>query len=566
MKENCERETLFVLISVSCLLIFSLICLIPSSAEASDGHFGGGNGTASSPYIIEDVYDLQNMSAHLSANYILANDIDAYITTGWNDGAGFIPIGTYESQFRGSLDGNGFNITGLYINNSDLPYSGLFGYVKSGTVIRDVTLHDVNVTDLFYNRNGIAGALVGVNNGVVTECSAGGYVYGRGGLVGYNAGSITGSHSSVNVSGYYQTGGLVGISLGSIVNSYSTGDVLSENKWGGGLVGDNYAKIENCYATGDVHGHIYVGGLVGQNTDQIHNSYATGDVHGDYYVGGLVGNNTRENIITPFIQASEGRVRYCSATGDVYGLAFVGGLVGVNERNIINSYAHGNVSGDSSIGGLVGSNIKNIQESYSIGTVIGNSSHGGLTGDNSGSIVNSFWDNESSGISESSFGTGRNTFDMMSKSTFKGAGWDFVSVWWIVDGETYPHLHHETPPVVIAVAGYDVETSVNTTVAFNASYSLGNYSNCTWTFIYGNETIILVGASQYFDFNLSGVYVVTLTITGEDETIYASNLTVTVNDVVDDSIPPEVKDHTYMIVAALVVLVLGVLIFLWKRP
>lgn len=89
--------------------------------------------------------------------------------------------------------------------------------------------------------------------------------------------------------------------------------------------------------------------------------------------------------------------------------------------------------------------------------------------------------------------------------------------------------------------------------------------NCTWTFIYGNETIILVGASQYFDFNLSGVYVVTLTITGEDETIYASNLTVTVNDVVDDSIPPEVKDHTYMIVAALVVLVLGVLIFLWKR-
>jgi len=32
-------------------------------AEGKDGSFGGGDGTAGNPYVIEDVWDLQNMSS-----------------------------------------------------------------------------------------------------------------------------------------------------------------------------------------------------------------------------------------------------------------------------------------------------------------------------------------------------------------------------------------------------------------------------------------------------------------------------------------------------------------------
>ena len=46
------------------------------NARAANGSFGGGDGTAGSPYIIEDVWDLQNMSGNLSAHYVLKNDIN----------------------------------------------------------------------------------------------------------------------------------------------------------------------------------------------------------------------------------------------------------------------------------------------------------------------------------------------------------------------------------------------------------------------------------------------------------------------------------------------------------
>jgi len=117
---------------------------------AANGNFGGGDGSETNPYIIEDVWDLQNMSFNLTAYYFLGNDIDANITSTWNGGKGFEPIGNITSPFRGSFDGRGYNITGLYINRPDEDYIGLFGSVGHGGTVHDFDLKDANITGRNY--------------------------------------------------------------------------------------------------------------------------------------------------------------------------------------------------------------------------------------------------------------------------------------------------------------------------------------------------------------------------------------------------------------------------------
>lgn len=49
-------------------------------------------------------------------------------------GTSWEPIGYYNNvAFKGSFDGNGKTITGLYINRSE-DHQGLFGYINGGTV------------------------------------------------------------------------------------------------------------------------------------------------------------------------------------------------------------------------------------------------------------------------------------------------------------------------------------------------------------------------------------------------------------------------------------------------
>jgi hypothetical protein len=88
-----------------------------------------GTGTVGDPFIVRDVFDLQMMNQNMYAYYQLAGDFNASSTSGWNSGAGFVPIGTSSSPFYGSLDGtaNQYTITGLTINTTTLGYVGLFG-------------------------------------------------------------------------------------------------------------------------------------------------------------------------------------------------------------------------------------------------------------------------------------------------------------------------------------------------------------------------------------------------------------------------------------------------------
>ena len=384
--------------------------------------------------------DLQGMNGNLNINYALGADIDASVTSTWNDGAGFLPVGhlfdpefgEFIVPFSGNFDGLGHTISSLWINRETvdgLAFNdvGLFGWTSSLAVISNLTLES---SKIFGNNNvgGLAGSnegliqnvnsrgtvsgnqlvggLVGGNYGIISNAYTTGNVTGIewvGGFAGFNSefnGSISDAYTAANVAGTDFVAGLVGINEGTISSAYSTGNVTGSNDIGG-LVGRNYNLISNAYASGNVSGESIVGGLVGSNysgeggeTPTINNAYATGSVEGNLDVGGLVGGN-------------EGIISSAYATGSVAGTEAVGGLVGENYGDINNVYATGNVNGiGDGVGGLVGINNSHfegnsgiIDTAYATGNITSTSDDvGGLVGYNSGAINNAYATSNVSGV------------------------------------------------------------------------------------------------------------------------------------------------------------------------
>ncbi|WP_283606452.1 GLUG motif-containing protein [Faecalispora anaeroviscerum] len=205
----------------------------------------------------------------------LGNDIDlSDYGESWNDGEGWIPIGTKSHHFKGMFDGGGNTITGLYINNSSLyNNTGLFGYMD-GSTVQDLGLVDVNITD---DSNYIGGVAGFVYNGSITNCYAIGTITGFrcvGGIVGSfssYSGSITYCYATGTVTGSETVGGVVGEfrnhlnGSSSITNCYASGEVIGGGSgYFGGVAGSVYnGSITNCYSTCTVSGNNDVSGVVG---------------------------------------------------------------------------------------------------------------------------------------------------------------------------------------------------------------------------------------------------------------------------------------------------------------
>ena len=292
------------------------------SITANFGPFSGGDGTVEDPYQIADWYRLDDVRNYLSSHFILINDLDSdsigyteLASATAHEGKGWQPI-AINGTFFGSFDGQGYEISDLFINRPDESSVGLFGAVGQAGVIENV---------------GVNGNVTGYNDAA--------------GLVGRNLGSVSNSHSTCNVIGNLNTGGLVGksdSSEGTITDSYAAGNVTGDNNVGG-LVGWNReGTMSNSYAAGRVTGNDNIGGLVGKNSDTADNSYATGRVTGNDNVGGLVGRND-----------NTGSVSDSYSTGSVTGNTHVGGLIGRNGSTdpMTNSFWDTQTSGQGSSDG-----------------------------------------------------------------------------------------------------------------------------------------------------------------------------------------------------------------------
>ncbi len=163
------------------------------------------------------------------------NSITSADATYWNNGAGWLPIGTNAYKYTGNFKGNGYTINNLFISRNNTGYVGLFGSIQSGRI------ESLGVTNANVRGRDNTGILAGGNSGSpIVACYVTGAVQGgdqTGGLVGYNGfngGDINTTYSTASVSGGQYVGGLVGFSTFALIsNSYSIGRVSGNNNVGG---------------------------------------------------------------------------------------------------------------------------------------------------------------------------------------------------------------------------------------------------------------------------------------------------------------------------------------------
>jgi hypothetical protein len=250
-------------------------------------------GEGTSNYVV-DVYGLQGLRGEifdpLDAIYI-TGIIDATGTENWNNGAGFLPIGTPSNPFATSLIGLEAYIVGLTINRPSADNVGLIGFSVGGAV-QYVGLVDADIV----GRNNV-GTFFGFveSTGPVFEgfgapfnlylSWATGTVDATGqragGLIGFGRDpSVRESWARVDVRGVTQVGGLVGeatyVNISAFSDgfnvTYAVGDVVATGAGGiaGGLIGTlrglgpfyEFPNLNRSYASGRVVGDT-AGGLVG---------------------------------------------------------------------------------------------------------------------------------------------------------------------------------------------------------------------------------------------------------------------------------------------------------------
>ena len=300
--------------------------------------------------------DLQGVNGALKARYALGSDIDATVTSTWDGGAGFTPLGGVPFAFLGTFNGLGHTITGLSVNRPTQDYVGLFGLAINASV-SNIGLEKADIIG-----RGEVGGLVGrlwaygsdaqaqILNSYVGGAVDGTYLF-VGGLAGRvlaSDASASGPQTSTLVGGSFSSasvtsslgavGGLVGVldtgspnAMSTITGSFATGAVTEQDPGGslvGGLVGTaNIAgpgnshkatgsqAIIDSFATGSVgaaDGTDGVGGLAGQiSSTTVTNAFAIGSVTagaGSKWVGALAGLVQASRLTSTFYdnQANSG--------------------------------------------------------------------------------------------------------------------------------------------------------------------------------------------------------------------------------------------------------------------
>ena len=299
-------------------------------------------------------------------------------------------------RFDGTLNGNGFSIRGMRIEN-DKRYQGLFGYL-TGTVA-NLTIKNSKVS-----AKEAVGAIVGLNEGNVNNCIVEmTEIFGVekvGGLVGVAMTESVIEHNSVyedsKVSGETYIGGLIGYTNNNVtIKSCNNGSIVEGKEYVGGITGIAFygTSIQNVLNFSEkIEGKTYVGGLVGYSAAQIEKSHNqvlaenNSNVVGKNYIGGIVGLNYIMGDIAECFNNSK-----IVVLGDN-----AGGIAGLNNSNISSCYNKGEIDASNAeglkIGGVCGQNLSEsfISKTYNMGKINNVRYAGGLVGADFGNVSDSF--------------------------------------------------------------------------------------------------------------------------------------------------------------------------------
>lgn len=412
MKKFGEKSIRFLLSSVLVLNMFIGL----STSKVKGVSFDGGSGTVEDPYIISTAEQLDAVRDNHSASYKLANDIDLtdyidqkYGSEGWR----VIGGDPDPYSFDGNFDGNGYKISGLWINRPSEDYVAFFGGFKGdNTEIKNL---NIEISPKGIIGKNYVGGMVGNNEGrLISGCSVTG-------------GSVLGTSS---------VGKFVGANYKVISNCYVAGEKVSYShaSWDGDIGGfagkcDTANSItEDCLSLCDVNtiNEMDAGGFVGMvyGNSTIRRCYSSGNVNNtklrnaDSHTGGFVG------------RCVAGTISNCYTSGNVKGThKYISGFLGELNVKLENSYACCKE---------IGFDTKEF-----LGIINANSSALKCYYDKSKGIQK---DIEYKAADESKFTSeiyGKTTEEMYKKATYEG--WDFDTIWDIKEGESYPYLRSSLP-------------------------------------------------------------------------------------------------------------------------
>ncbi len=239
-----------------------------------------------------------------SCEFVLANDIDIsnYCKSNLdsNEEGGWKPINGARNSI---LDGNGYIISGLYINRPNSDTQALIG-TQEAIKVMNLGLIKPEVV----GRN-LVGALraQGYYRGTENCYVEGGFVKGErtvGGLVGYlNYDTASYCYTTCDVIGVENVGGIAGLVNQTLrVNNYATGNISGDLNVGG-IVGYSGSTIEKAAFYGTVNGVSDVGIIAGK-ASVVKDCFYNINVNKDY---GIVGENSQSAQITNVIGVNFGK-------------------------------------------------------------------------------------------------------------------------------------------------------------------------------------------------------------------------------------------------------------------
>ena len=362
--------------------------------------FAGGDGSEEKPFLIATATQLRNMeylvnqknaeygASHykLIADIVLNESTDQYANWATTAPANtWTPMGTSETaSFKGVFDGGNYSISGIYTNTK---YSGLFGFVASVAVVKNLTIKESLVKTTA--AGGIVGSVVAFNKGrihnvhntgnVNANMTTTGTVIG-GGVVGFNNEGFADSSSNagvVNILGSSKgnrviTGGVVGKDLRGVLDDLkNTGSVTGQSVSNSSVVGKAltggvvgyaaHSKITHAVNEGRVYSRandsgtkaqawVRIGGILGADSISSTVKWCVNKGDVDSFVsslfdtdisvingGGIVGDQLEGTSYIGFCR-NEGNVTahasYANSRSEI------GGILGYNRGTVTIEYCY----------------------------------------------------------------------------------------------------------------------------------------------------------------------------------------------------------------------------------
>lgn len=239
-----EKTTNMTFVPRAVLTLFAMLLFVSGGVRAQQ-LFSGGTGTASDPYLIATVDDLEWLTEHYGStsynffygkHFLQTEDIDC-------NGKIFYPIGREGHPFGGIYDGGNHFIKGFVSNYASTSHSSIFGFVRGQEIsagsgvyhsaaLKNIRILDITVTD-YTNGHYVAGLCALAGDSVLIE-----NCYVTGTLTTDNGGQVAGI-------------AFIGSNNVTVRNCFADvvieGDNASSKAQLVGNTTANTSTIENCY-------------------------------------------------------------------------------------------------------------------------------------------------------------------------------------------------------------------------------------------------------------------------------------------------------------------------------